>query len=496
MRTLAFHTISKDRGIKPKRFLLSALFLLILCSATISQDGFTKTILYSNKNLQLFILCRDTASFDQTDWLQIGIRNLKGQAIFIQNLNYALNNPRVNPKGDIIPNFGAYGEGNKFDIFQCYHELINPSDHFRNGIVIDAYATVMSWKHISDYAAVSLEPFANRTGPSHQVCPKVELSISYRTAKKVKEIKITEGQFCFYWNMLTTISDTILLQRFRDAINSPNRTTNLYVISRLMKEKSLVQLISTPEFIEAICRDTIGRGEFVNVKYLDELAKRNALPDSQLTIHYSKQLTNNYFPDGELIQYWDDRLFDDILQSNTYYLKVANLLERTVDHWKNDPIKRRIIYNFLQSKTKFDPTALPHQADFADWSKALKLMSISRDTLLISYLITLLNNEQAFDIADWSKYKNSGARGRYDKPDTISVRICDIAFICLLRVLDQTYLNNGVRINQQLIPLHERINIPPFYSNFNIGLSYTEKYFRLSPGIKKALLTHVNQMEY
>jgi hypothetical protein len=109
---------------------LSIHALFFFCHLAAAQETtpvFYKTMLAKNEDVEVYLSCRDTAGLDQSDWIQLIIKNKTDRSIFITDAGYSIDEETVSATGEQYRNIGKYGQANKYDLLHYYHDLTDPS---------------------------------------------------------------------------------------------------------------------------------------------------------------------------------------------------------------------------------------------------------------------------------------------------------------------------------------------------------------------------------
>ncbi len=461
--------------------------------AQITEFGFNKTILFENKELEVFISCRDTASIDQEDWLKLVFFNKGSNPIFITDAYYSINNVVVPLEGGKYIDAGRYGRGNQFELFYNFFDKDDPSSH-KSEILISPKAELSTWNHITDLASVYIESNEGKVN----VCAKFQINLTYDIKGKDRLLSNPGADFSFIWKSPSEINIEKLVRRLKGAMLHKSITTsNTYIIQKLFHNADIVQWISNVDLIDAILRREKWKGTSDNILFLSTLKERNAIPNVTLTSRYIKDLqnpTSSYFE--ELMYYWENALLNDLLYSKIDFWRVSTILESNAPYWSVDSGYTSRIYYYLKHNTSFDENMQPSEVNYTEWSKTVKLMSISRDRRIIDYLIPFLENEEEFKVIDWSRYRNHGFLPEGSKPDTITVRVCDVAFVSLIRAINQTeYQNYYVLFNQNFIEKVKPSSDYVYGRNFiTYDLALAEKTIKLNPELKTKIKSYITDM--
>jgi hypothetical protein len=455
--------------------------------------------LAEDKHLKIILIHVGSADLGDPAWLKLKIVNNSRDAIRITDANYAINREEETNSGEKYINHGSFGRGNQFELFHYYYDLDNPSDH-RSGVQINAGDSLISWTYLTNYASVLLDGHYGNS----IVCAIAEIAIVYDLNGKEREIKSNETEFCFFWTDSENVPVEKLVARITQIIFHPHYAwVDSYVVDHLMKMSIVAGAIPTDDLIQGILLRKDVQYYSESCHFLEELSKRNALPNQVLTKHYKEKLSNQVRGlDRELLYYWDNALLQDVLASALSYRDVCSMLEVNAEYWSTDVENKRSVYIYLAQKLHFSDTFQISQDHFKEWAEMIKTLTISRDKSFLSSLIPLLENETAYAVEDWSRFRYAGMLRKEDKPDIIQVRVCDVAFVALLRGLDQFefkmipgvsfYVSQHIKteiLDQETINNFTRADI-----HAHNTLHHYEKVFILTPEWKATLQRKVREM--
>ncbi len=426
---------------KMKKAILFFPYILLFLTTCSSQEKrqWNYLTICEDEIMEAKIKYTSTADISQSDWLQVIIKNKSNKDIELNDVGYSINYYSKSNNGKTHLNIGGYSQGNKFDLLHFIYFGPNPSD-YRNPIIIFPKDSLVSYDYTTNYTSVLIE---EKEKEESEICALFQFYIEYKLNKAGGEIKLdTEKwgkEFCFVWNDSYGVPPAKLKERLLAAISSIQcRANNGYIVSELMKDEILVKKISTDEFIQAVLKNKkCGSHKPV----LIELGKRNAIPNKLLTEYNYEKLIDKQpgnFPD--LLNYWDNALFDELLSSRIAWNQLPVVLEHNSDEWAIDEENKDKAYEALKIKVRFDPELEINKDNIKKWAEKIKLMAVCRSDKIIQYLLPYLKDKTTYEMEDWSKYSGYGALPKGAKPDLISIRICDIAFVAILRALDQINL--------------------------------------------------------
>lgn len=239
-----------------------------------------------------------------------------------------------------------------------------------------------------------------------------------------------------------------------------------------------------------------------NILFLTEIKNRNVSQNEMLTKYFKKRINNsNTNVIHELQYYWDNAILNDLLNSELSWHHVQSVLEKKSKSWTTDSENTKKVYEYLAASLNFEKTDILNQEESTQWARNVKLISTSRDIDFIKYLEKYLDNETEFTVEDWSKYNHYGILPPGAKPDTIILRICDVAFVALLRATNQFDFALSGRIGAKNHAMHlgdeiiTQVMINTLKRNLfinNITLRLVEKEIRLTPELKKKIKEKIN----
>lgn len=483
-------------------FLLSLILSLLWIKAQSNIQKWNEMTIVEDKNVKINLLYATKADIGDTDWLKLKITNKTSASINLVEANYSLNEVDKNESGDKNVDYGAFGQGNKYDLLHHYYNLTSLSE-LQKDVIIEPNSSLFAWIYLTNYASVLID---NRSQIPNEICASLQLNLGYEINGKLFKLNEDDANFCFQWVNSKFVSNQKLVNRLRDIILNPfERNVNVFVTSHLMNNQEVASAIFTDDIVQGIIsRKNISHND-ETILLLTELSKRNAIPNITLTEFYRNQIKNNFFnKEDELKYYWDNSLLDELLNSNISWRFVQQILEINARFWSNELDNRYKVFSYFSEAQNFNKYQDIKSYNLNEWSKIVKTLSTSRSPELIEYLISYLDNETEFIIEDWSKYGNYSksiptiALSEADKPDFIKVRICDVAFVSILRALDQFEFEISSKIGTKYLSMKFKNeiltdeNIKRFkksnISDGNINLDLFEREIKLTPELKKKLL--------
>lgn len=481
--------------------ILSTALIIFLAQIAFGQR-YNSTTIFKNKDIQIVLECRDTADMGQPDWLKLRFINHSRHPILILGGHYAINREFALENGEIGLNYGDLGTGHFSELLDNFNDLQQSSNNDK-AVVLDPNKELVTWKHLTNYASAIISQKDKIENHKHLF----ELNLDYKISSQKKEIKQVGEKFSFHYIPDRLLSSIQLVKRLQEVLIQEKyaSTPRTYIIHHLMEMPEIAAQIPSIDFVNAILSRQIDRAS-ESTMFLMELKKRNALPDSRLTERYRQDLKgaqSRYW--SEQVNYWDDDMLDDLLKSNLGYFGICSVLEINVNSWSNSLEKRDKVYQALTKILAFDLITLPDSSNFAEWSRDIKWMSVSRDKRIIDYLVELLDNETTFSIADWSQYRHMGVIPTDPKPEILKTRICDIAFVSLLRAIGQTdcskhtnFETNSfwITFKEEFLGEQELFMGFPKFRSCNVDLHLAEKHLKLTPETRTKIKNHVELLEY
>ena len=482
-----------------RRILLSTVLLLLISYLHSQDKGWKKFSICKDENLEFTLLVSPIANMGDSDWLKLKIANKSDFIIHLKGISYSISSEATTGKGEKYIDRGALGQGNQFNLMHFYYDLPNPSD-YRNGIAVYPDSSIYVWKHLTNSASYFI---GNRYVSEQEVSALFGITAVYERAMDDIEIKGSDRPFCFKWVNVENVSNAELVLRLRELILNPcNGCMNSIITSELMKIPDVVNSITTDELIQGIMVDDKVLSIDMAFLFLGELSRRGAIPNKQLTDYYARKLNAHEGVSSQLQYYWDNLLLDDLLASGEDLRQISRILELNSRFWQIDSANTQRVFTYMANKLDFQMEEKLNEEKLLGWSKAVKTLSISRSPDFIEYLKKYLDNENEFVIEDWSKYNRFGMLPKGAKPNYLAVRICDVAFVALLRALNQfEFTNNNcsepycysVNIKSEILD-KEIVNKLVAHSLVavtianNIYLDLYEREIKLTPELKKVVL--------
>lgn len=452
-------------------------------------------ILQEDENIKITLFYFSKADIGDSDWLKIEIQNKTEYEVQIVESDYNLNNQRQLENGEKYINIGEFGSGNKYDLIHYFHNNLDPA-YYQNGAVINPKSSILAWKYLTNYASVLLD---GRNISDLNVCALFQLDFRYKLNGEEINLVCENKPFCFEWVNINLVEEKKLKKRLLQIIRNPHyRWVNNYVTSELMSKENIVSNISTKDLIKGVLlrEDVMSATE--NILFLTEIARRKASPNKKLTNYYKKRINKRkgqlY---DELQYYWDNTFLDDVLNSELNWLHVHRILEVNAKFWSSDAKNTKKVYEYLATSLNFEMNESLRSEKIIEWAKNIKLISTSMDLDFMNYLKKYLDDETEFKVEDWSKYRNYGMLPKGSKPDTIILRVCDVAFVALLRTLNQFEYELTSKMGTQFYSLNikdeilstEMINnLKKNISSNDINFGMFEKELKLTPELKKKII--------
>lgn len=396
-----------------------------------------RVILAEDQNIRVDLYYSERADVTLVDWLRIEIENKSTSPLIIKGGRYKIGRDVSRKDGEKYIADDQLGSSSVFSLlYSGLRGGISMQD-LGEDFTISPLSVISGWRELSSYASVSLDGDRSDAG---QVSGYVQIEISYVHQGRLSDLNSQQKNFYFNWTKKNAISKTALAERLQYEVLNPAFGSGTWGILRnLMWDNEIAEKVGTEELIQGVIR----RKRLVNPQEVNplliELQNREAIPDIRLTEHYrEKILLGN--PDGyllnELRNYWDNSLMRDLFQSRVKS-SLPLILELHSNYWSGNNDYVEDVYSHLRETINFDFDEEVTEENFKHWARCIETMSISRSPRIIDYLKGFLSDERHFYVEDWSKYTHYGYVPKTAKPDLKEVRICDVAFISILRAFNQ-----------------------------------------------------------
>ena len=452
-----------------------------------------KIVIGEDENIQITLQYLLEADLSKSDWLKIEIKNKTNNDIIIESASYSINKEKTTKNGEKYIDKGEFGQSNKHRLIHEYYGIKNYL-HRRDKVTIEPMKTITSWKYLTNYASVLLD---GRELDDKVITALFELNFEYQIQDNNFEIYCENIPFSFSWTNSSSISPSLLVKRLKEIINNPHMVSvNTYVTDDLMKIDKVRESISTKEFIQGVLlrEDLINTEE--NILFLSELKKRNEIPNSEITESFIRRFNQNKTTaKRELQHYWDDKLLDLLLNEDDSYL-LYSIFELNANHWSSKQDNSDKIYKNIIKRLNFTFPTKINKENLDQWSKDIKLLAIARNLKFAQYLNEFLDDQTTFEIEDWSKFRHYGMLPQGAKPDTIKIRVCDVALVSLLRNMNQIQfsLSNSIGTKTYSMQIKDEIldeNTIQKFNQFNslkhIYMGLYERDIKLTSLIKERI---------
>lgn len=460
--------------------------------------GFNELLLREDSQLRLTLLYKSSADISEITWLKLKIANKTASPIKVTRASYSIDKESGNEK-PMNWHTGWLGRDiSRYQLFHCYDD---PSDRANRPMatVIEPGVFIVDCNYISNYATALMRE--NHIGKT-MICALFQSKIEYEFEEEHFELKAVDGRFCFEWTNSALVEKTKLEDRLRTVLLNPKDDSyGGAVVGKLMGIKAILSRISTDELTQAVVLREQNPSN-VNIYILRELERRNAAPSQQLLDSYTRRFSkDNIELFNELKYFWDNRLLPAFLDSDIQWRRVHKTLEIHADAWRTNPENTKLVYEYLREQLNFEPNGELARKDYRQWATDIKYIATSRQPEFIAYLAPFLDNEKQFTAEDWSAYRHYGYRSRKHKPEKVKLRVCDAAFVALLRATNQiTYaLTSGpdpfvVSVANDIIPkeLSDTYNL--YFISSSIGMGWCEKEIKLTPELKVMMKEHIRRL--
>ena len=484
------------------------ILLISLCFSDFT-DAQTLTLVEDN-NIKLTVEMNAKSSIAVEDFIRFELSNKSGKELFLNTLDYRLdgfeesedqqNNTIVESK---------FGSGTKYDLIHWFldqKDLSKASQKFS----LKAKEKIAFWKYPSNKAAIAIE---SSLSGSEEFCALLNVNLVYSDAKMNKSRLETEEVICTDWVKATQTDTKDLVSRFTSMLKDEYyQSVHGSMIALLIQFREVLEATDIKEIYEGI----IGRKDQIisseRILLLKALEYLDALDGQELIDHYEECMKDKYCQWRDDFQvYWSNELIDELFNSRLFVNEIALLLELHSAHWKHDEKLRKRVYEFLKPRYGIDMEARIEKDNSKDWYNKIKYLSVGRDPELIEYLIPLLDDIRLFQVEDWSAV---GGRkiikdSDVNKRKVLYIRVCDVAFVSLLRILDQAeirndfvrnkikpsvFIDNKWRGHDKENPREVRLQNPYTVQSHNLKLA--EKYYYLYEENKNELLNLLKENGY
>jgi len=422
---------------------VAALFCLTmpLCGST----PINQTIL-EDDFIRLELQVRDTASLADDQWLQFTLVNKSNYNIRLDRLDYRLDGFEELEDGTTTVVPAAYAKGNKQDLLHRFHLLSERSIAAKN-FSLQPHEHIDFWKHPSTTGSVAIEAQQKQSG---ELCALVYVELEYSFKSNNGNKLQSENIICTHWVKMSETDITRLVERFeRAVVDVQFIPQQIPVLSLLTDLTPVLDRIDPDILVQGVISRSTATDERERLLLLRCLDVIGQLNHTELKDHYlSCMKSDNCQWQNDLQIYWNNALIDPLLRSRMYVNQVALLLELHAHQWKVDKTIRQQIFDYLQKQYRLGLDAPIDANSFEDWYNTIKYLVISRHRDLLDYLKPLLDNKETYTVKDWSMVGSNKVISKRDvsKARTVRIRICDVAYVALLRFLDQiVYTNEFVR---------------------------------------------------
>lgn len=474
---------------KNEIMLINLLFPIFILSVNPNKETINELILQEDENVKITLLYFSNADIGDSDWLKIQIENKTELELEIAKASYSLDRKNKLKSGEKIE-IGKFGQGNKYD-------LITLSDYRNFRSKIKPKSSIFGWKNLTNCASRSIDGQKNK---ENKICVLFKLDFRYKLKQEEFNLLCDNKEFCFEWTNSEFVSEGKLENRLKEIILNPHhRSVNTYVLKDLMTKENIVSKISTEDLIQGVLLREKMINVDENILFLIELSKRNVISNTKIINSFRRRLKRLNKTYGavslELQYYWDNSLLGDVLNSKLDWFRVHKILEVNAEYWSVNIRNTKKVYKYLAKSLNFEKIDYLHVDNIRKWSNNVKIISTSRNPDFLNYLSFFLDDETEFILEDWSKYPDTGITISTFKPDLITMRVCDVAFVSILRALNQFEFNlisevgikyHSVKIVGDILPKDTINKIERLPSkDKDISLTLFDSYIKLTPELKK-----------
>ena len=486
--------------------LISLLILLFSFSFANGQKTDAITLI-DNAEIKLDLIHHLDADISKKDWIKIKLRNKSRKSLFIKELNYSINTFENNNEGERVLRPGALGRSKMFNLIPHYHNNTKPTKEERT-FELRPKKELEIWKYPTNTASAILE---NKMERPSEVCALMEVEIEYGPHSDISDGYTAEEAFCFNWDSGNNISAELIAHNLNEKIkNVTQRKINSAIINTMVLNKDAVKMVSVDSIVYGLHSRGYTQNKSERLALLKMITQQGAFNNKNLISHYESCMQDRSCEwASDLKYYWHEDLFDPLIASPLFINEKIKILETHSKSWQqNEELKEKFL-NHALSKIEFDFNYVPDQEGFQDWYYKIKSLATTRHPKVIKYLMSLLDNETFLRLDDWSGQMNKRVRTRKDKPKTIFFRICDVAYVGLLRALNKVKLNNtfeGFKYTQSVI-INEKwrglntesknpVRMKNAYTVIPFNLSMAEKFYYLYEDNKKEIRKSLRRHGY
>jgi len=486
--------------------------LFVFCSfytAILIGQKTENVLLVVNDELQLSFEHHVDADISKKDWIKFKLRNKTTKSLFFKSINYSINTFEINDNGERELKQGALGRSKMYNLLSYYHDLkkIKPQDKFYE---LPAKKEITFWKYPSNTASAILE---NSIGKSQEICGLMEVRIEYGHGKDPNLVDSYSGEeaFCFDWTTGSEINSKLIAEHIKIKIDDiKERKINSAILNTLVLNEAAIQELTIDTIVYGIEKRGYTQNKSERLALLKALDKLNGFENEKLLNHYQTCMQDrNCDWIEDLKFYWHKNLFDTLIANNLFINEKIKILEIHSESWRKDIALKNKLHAHVKSKVPFDYNYIPSQEDFFKWYKKIKILSTTRHPDIISYLSGLLDNETFLKIEDWSGQRNKRITTNKDKAKIIKIRICDVAYVGLLRALNKVKVNKtfeGFKYSQKVF-INEKwrgsqegnsdgLRLKNAYSQLALNLNMAEKYYFLNDQNKLEIRKSLRRLGY
>jgi len=462
-----------------------------LCTLSLIGQKTENVTLISNDEIKLTLEHHTEADLSKKDWLKFKLRNKTNKKLYFENINYSINTFEINKNNERELKPGALGRSKMYNLLPEYHNVkkITADNKFYE---LPAKKEITFWKYASNTASAILEKSLSK---SQEICGLMEFKVEYGLHEDLVDIYNGEEAFCFNWINSTDINPKLIANHLEEKISDvTQRKINSAIINTLVLNESVINQITVDTLIYGIEKRGYTQNKSERMALLKTLDKRNGFENDRIISHYQ---TCMYDKNCEWIEdlkyYWNNKLFDTLISNSLFINEKIKILEIQSADWRKNDDRKNKLFKKVISTMDFDFNYVPDQDGFSKWYNKVKKLASTRHPEVIKYLSGLLDNETFLKIEDWSGQKNKRIITNRDKAKIINVRICDVAYVGLLRALNKVDIEKkfeGFKYSQSVL-IDEKwrgsneansdgIRLKNAYTLLPLNLSMGEKYYYLN----------------
>lgn len=484
-----------------KRFIT---YIFLAYTTVVSAE---EILLLDNRDISLILRVSEEASVAETDWLHFSLINKSPEDIKIEKLVYHINGFDRDAEGRNRFVKAKYGTANHMQMIHWFYDqpdMMEASRNFR----LAAGEEIGFWKYPSSKTSVMFETSLAASG---EICALMEVEFEYTRGDYTEELH-SEEAFCTNWVKLNSVDRKKLAEGFSEILLDGHiQHVHSQLLATMCQMPGLVNMISDSVLVEAVISRSKAQSSSERMFVLHALKLKSAFDHPRIIEHYRQIIPDKkYRWEDDFQIYWSNALLDDLMESHMYVKNLALILELHASSWSSDSVLIEKVFSYLVEELNFDFDEKLDRNNFRNWYNDVKYLATGRHPKLVNYFSELLENETFFPVLDWSAVESRKIIQQEDrnKAKMIYFRVCDVAYVCLLRTLDlvkmeNTFVRNKIKPDIFIDPKWEGENpdarkaiqlINP-YTILKPNLQMAEKYYYYFDNNKAAIQKLIREYE-